>query len=263
MSVFKLVRVVILLSILFVVLLSTWMNERRLASWERPIWVTVYPMVADNSPATRAHAVSIDESTFAGVNRFFERDLRLYGVTLTPPFNFQIAPISDELPPAIPDRHDMIAIAFWSLKMRGWVWRMQRNDGLAATDIQLFVLYHARGADSEMKMSVGMRKGMYGLVKAYTGRDLQEQNNVVIAHELLHVFGATDKYTAGTGQPEFPAGLADPQRQPLYPQVAAEIMGGRIALSPYQSIMPESLEQCRIGHKTAEEIGLFSQLQTN
>ena len=104
-------RVVILLSILFVVLLSTWMNERRLASWERPIWVTVYPMVADNSPATRSHAESIQESTFAGINRFFERELSLYDVSLTPPFNFQIAPVSDELPPAIPDRHDMFAIA--------------------------------------------------------------------------------------------------------------------------------------------------------
>ena len=263
MSVFKLVRVVILLSILFAILLSTWMNERRLAGWERPIWVTVYPMLADKSPATRAHAESISESTFAGVNRFFERDLRLYGVSLTPPFNFQIAPVSDELPPSIPDRDAMLAIAAWSLKMRWWAWRMQRNDGLVATDIQLFVLYHAQGGDSEMKMSVGMRKGMYGLVKAYTGRDLQEQNNVVIAHELLHVLGATDKYQPATGNPDFPSGYAEPDRQPVYPQVTAEIMGGRIPLSPYESIMPGSLEECRIGHKTAAEIGLHSQLHAD
>ncbi len=261
MSLFKLVRIVILLSIFFVILISTWMNERRLASWERPIWVTVYPMLTDNGPVTRAFAESIQESTFADVNLFFERELGLYDVSLTPPFNFQIAPVSDELPPAIPDRQDVFAIAFWSLQMRWWVWRMQQNDGLVAADIQLFVLYHSVGVDSEMKMSVGMRKGMYGLVKAYTGGDMRDQNNVVIAHELLHIFGATDKYIAGTGQPEFPFGLADPERQPVYPQVAAEIMGGRILLSPYESIMPDSLDQCRIGHKTAEEIGLFAQLQ--
>jgi hypothetical protein len=248
-SIFKLVRVVILLSILFVVLLSTWMNERRLANWERPIWVTVYPMVADEAPATRAHVKSIEESTFASVNHFFERDLRLYGVSLTPPFNFQVAPVS--------------AIGVWSLKMRWWVWRMQRNDGLTAGDIQLFVFYHASGADSEMKISVGMRKGMYGLVKAYTGQSLQEQNNLVIAHELLHVLGATDKYQPATGDPDYPSGYAEPDRQPLYPQVTAEIMGGRIPLSPYESVMPASLAQCRMGHKTAEEIGLFSQLQTD
>lgn len=263
MSVFKLLRVVILLSILFVILLGTWMNERRLASWERPVWVTVYPMVADKSPATRAHAESIQESTLAGVNRFFERDLLLYGVSLTPPFNFMIAPVSDDLPPSIPDRHDRIAIAAWSLKMRWWVWRMQRSNGLAATDIQLFVLYHAHGSDSEMQMSVGMRKGMYGLVKAYTGKNLEEQNNIVIAHELLHVLGATDKYQPATGNPDFPTGYAEPDRQPVYPQVTAEIMGGRIPVSPYESVTPGSLEECRIGHKTAEEIGLFSQLQAD
>jgi hypothetical protein len=262
-SVFKLVRVVILLSIFFVVLLGTWMNERRLANWDRPIWVTVYPMVADETPATRAHAKSIEESAFASVNHFFERDLRLYGVSLTPPFNFQIAPLSDEMPPAIPDRHEMLAIAAWSLKMRWWVWRMQRNDGLPAGDIQLFVFYHALGADGEMKMSVGMRKGMYGLVKAYTGQGLQEQNNLVIAHELLHVLGATDKYEPATGDPIFPAGYAEPEQQPLYPQVTAEIMGGRIPLGPYESVMPASLAECRMGHGTAEEIGLFSQLQTD
>jgi len=260
-SLFKLFRVVVLLSIFFVILLSTWMNERRLASWERPIWVTVYPIVADKSPATRVHAESIEESTFADINRFFEREMGLYGVSLTPTFNFQLAPVSDELPPAIPERYDSIAIAFWSLKMRWWVWRMQRNDGLAVADIQLFVLYHAQGVDSEMKMSVGMRKGMYGLVKAYTGRGMTDQNNVIIAHELLHIFGATDKYTPGTAQPEFPDGLADPERQPLYPQVAAEIMGGSIPLSPYDFVIPASLDQCRMGHKTAEEIGLFAQLQ--
>jgi hypothetical protein len=108
-----------------------------------------------------------------------------------------------------------------------------------------------------------MRKGMYGLVKAYTGPGLQEQNNLVIAHELLHVLGATDKYQSATGDPDFPSGYAEPDRQPLYPQVAAEIMGGRIPLSTYKSVMPASLAECRMGHKTAEEIGLFSQLQTD
>lgn len=237
------------------------MDERRLASWERPVWVTVYPLVTDNNPATREYAESVQASTFAGVNRFFERGLRLYGVVLTPPFNFQIAPVSDALPPAIPDGHSVFSVALWSLKMRWWVWRMQRNDGLFAADMQLFVFYHARGAVSEMKVSVGMRKGKYGLAKAYIGTDMQEQNNVVIAHELLHVLGATDKYLGATGNPEFPDGYADPERQPLFPQPGAEIMGGRIPLSPDESIMPASLDQCRIGRKTAEEVGLSAHLQ--
>jgi len=263
MSVFKLMRIVALLSVLFVILASNWINQRRLASWERPIWITIYPIVADGDPATERYASTIEEASFGEINPFFEKDLQLYGVSLSPTFEFQIAPVSRELPPGIPDRTSPVAIALWSLKMRWWSWRMDRNDGLTPPDIQVFVLYHSIGQDSEMKVSVGMRKGMYGLVKGYASRSMASYNQIVIAHELLHVLGATDKYVFATGDPEFPFGYAAPNQRPLFPQSEAEIMGGRIPLSSFESLMPESLKQCRIGHKTAEEIGLFDQLVDN
>jgi hypothetical protein len=78
---------------------------------------------------------------------------------------------------------------------------------------------------------------------------------VVIAHELLHVFGATDKYDPATNQPLVPQGLANPQARPLYPQRKAEIMGGRIALSPTEARMPSSLRASLVGPETAREIG--------
>lgn len=261
MSVFKLMRIVVLLSIFFVILVSTWMNERRLASWERPIWVTVYPIVVDSVSGTERYAKGVRETDFEDINAFLERDLFMYGVSLTPPLKFQVAPVTYELPPRIPDRHSYVSIGLWSLKMRWWSWRMKREDGLISPDIQMFVLYHALGQDSEMNVSVGMRKGMYGLVKAYAGAGMHAQNQVVITHELLHVLGASDKYLAGTGDPEYPFGYAEPNKQPLFPQRYAEIMGGQIPLSAYESVMPESLGECRIGRKTAEEIGLLARLQ--
>jgi hypothetical protein len=67
---------------------------------------------------------------------------------------------------------------------------------------------------------------------------------------------ATDKYDLNNnGQPINPIGLADPQQSPLYPQRQAELMGGRIALSPTQSRMPNRLEQTVISQLTAQEIG--------
>jgi len=263
MSVFRLMRIVALLSILFVMLASNWINERRLANWERPVWITIYPIVADEDPATERYARQIDAASFNEINSFFERDLILYGVSLSPPFQFQIAPVSRDLPPEIPDRNSPAAIALWSLKMRWWSWRKERTDGLVAPDIQVFVLYRSFSSDTEMKVSVGMRKGMYGLVKGYATRSMESYNQVVIAHELLHVLGATDKYVIATGDPEYPFGYAEPNKRPLYPQTEAEIMGGRIPLSSFEAVIPESLAQCRIGHKTAEEIGLFAQLEEN
>jgi len=262
-SVFKLIRIVALLSILFVILASNWINERRLASWERPVWITVYPIVSDEDPATEAYARGVSEFSFDEINAFFQRNLALYGVALSPPFRFQIAPVGRNLPPELPDRNSPLAIALWSLKMRWWSWRMEQNDGLIAPDIQMFVLYRSFDRGSEMKVSVGMRKGMYGLVKGYASNTMDSHNQIIIAHELLHVLGATDKYIVATGNPEFPFGFAAPNQRPLFPQTEAEIMGGRIPLSSFDSVMPDSLAQCRIGRKTAEEIGLFDQLANN
>ena len=103
--------------------------------------------------------------------------------------------------------------------------------------------------------SLGMSNGMYSVINAFASAAMATRNNVVLAHELMHVFGATDKYDPRTGLPNFPDGYADPARQPLLPQVKAEIMGGRIPLSEAKARMPSSLAQCMVGPETAEEIG--------
>ena len=80
-------------------------------------------------------------------------------------------------------------------------------------------------------------------------------NNFVITHELLHTLGAGDKYELGSNQPIYPAGYADPELTPLYPQEFAEIMGGRIPVSQISSITPQSLDAVIVGPYTADEIG--------
>jgi hypothetical protein len=77
---------------------------------------------------------------------------------------------------------------------------------------------------------------------------------VTIVHELLHLFGATDKYDPATTQPRYPDGYADPGQSPLYPQQFAEIMGGRIPLSETQSETPRTLDLAIVGDRTAGEI---------
>jgi hypothetical protein len=260
LNVFKLMRIVVLLSILFVIVVGTWMTEKRMASWQRPILVTVYPIVADGQPATERFVRSIDAGAFDEVNDFFERAAQPYGLTVTPAFRFQLAPVGRERPPEVPGQFDRLHIALWSLKMRWWAWRQTFGDDLVQPDIQMFVLYHSLNGNEELGISVGMRKGRYGIVKAYAKRGLQASNRVVFAHELLHVLGATDKYALSTGEPIHPDGFAEPDRVPLYPQDHAELMGGRIPLGVGYSAMPTSLAQCRIGRLTAEEIGLLDLL---
>ncbi len=257
---FKLIRVVILLSILFVILVSTWMTEKRMAAWERPILVTIYPIAADQKPGTLKLIDEVDVQSFEEINRFMNRQARPYGFSVTPAFRFQMAPPGQELPPPVPGQFDTAAIAWWSLKMRWWAWMQDFNDGLVQADIQMFVLYRTMEGKNESSISVGMRKGRYGLVKAWARSSAQDTNLIVFTHELLHVLGATDKYVLTNGEPIFPEGYAEPDKKPLFPQRLAEIMGVRIPITSYSSVMADSLDECKIGKTTAQEIGFFSRL---
>ena len=104
--------------------------------------------------------------------------------------------------------------------------------------------------------SAGLRQGRVGVVNLFASQQQQGPNQVVIVHELMHTLGARDRYDPVSLQPDDPAGLADPGRQPRFPQSRAEIMGGRIALSPIRAEMPTSLQQVTIGPATALEVGL-------
>jgi hypothetical protein len=260
LNVFKLMRVVILLSVLFVIVISTWMTEKRMAAWERPILVTIYPIAADDSPATQNFVDKIDVRLFEEINQFMEVQSHPYGIRVTPTFRFQLALPGSELPPIVPGQFESAQIGWWSLKMRWWAWMRDLETDLVPPDIQMFVMYHSFGEETEMGISVGMRKGRYGLVKAYAQESMNNINLIVFTHEILHVLGATDKYILSNGEPIFPEGYADPNKRPLFPQQLAEIMGGRIPVNSFSSVMPSSLRQCKIGKQTAEEIGFFNQL---
>jgi hypothetical protein len=95
---------------------------------------------------------------------------------------------------------------------------------------------------------------MIVIANAFGAADSEGSNNVVIAHELLHTFGATDKYDPENNLPRLPDGYAEPNAVPLYPQRQAEIMGGRIPRSPAEADIPHSLEQTVVGRATAREI---------
>ena len=119
--------------------------------------------------------------------------------------------------------------------------------------IRLFVVYHQGDDGKPLQHSLGLHKGLVGVVHVFARPDMAAQNNVVIAHELLHTLGASDKYDRD-GNPIYPDGFADAGDGPRYPQHAAELMAGRRAISPERADIPDSLARCVIGPKTAYEI---------
>jgi hypothetical protein len=121
-------------------------------------------------------------------------------------------------------------------------------------DIRMFVLYHDPALTPQVPHSLGLTKGLIGVVYAFAAPDMDGENDVVIAHELLHTVGASDKYAPDTDAPRFPDGYGDPGQVPLYPQRFAEIMAGRKMLSAHRWQQAESLDEVLIGRATALEI---------
>jgi hypothetical protein len=141
----------------------------------------------------------------------------------------------------------------WSLKLRYWAWSVSRQTP-EPQDVRLFVLYHDPAVTPTVPHSLGLTKGLIGVVYAFAAPQMNEENNVVIAHELLHTVGAGDKYDPSNDAPRFPDGYGDSKQNPLFPQRYAELMAGRRMLAPDRWEQPASLDEVVIGPATASEI---------
>ena len=253
---FKAIRISILLLILTFVVLSTWLSAARSTDWNNTLYVKVYPINADGSELTSRYIDNLQVRTFEGIEAFVARETERYGKSVSRPVRMELGEIISEQPPSLDGASSVLGVMFWSLKMRWWVGSVTNDQDAIEPDVSIFVRYHQSKGVFVLENSVGMQKGMFGIVNAYTGRRHRGRNNVIIAHEFFHTLGASDKYEMGSGQPHNPDGLAEPDRSPLYPQRYAEIMGGRIALAENDAVIPQSLKFALVGPITAQEIGL-------
>jgi hypothetical protein len=250
---FRLLRILLLLLVLFAVALSTLLDRLRTTDWDRPLVVGLYPINGDDSAVARQYMAGLGRENFRAIETFFAREAAHYGLRLKQPVEIIVGPVLQDRPPTAPQDHNILGVMWWSLKMRYWAWRV--TDGLKPTpNIRMFVLYHDPAAQSHLAHSLGLQKGLLGVVNAFASSRQQETNNVVIAHEILHTVGATDKYDLRTNLPLFPTGYAEPRRSPLLPQEYAEIMAGRIPLSTTRAVEAAGLTQAVIGEATAREI---------
>ncbi|WP_299727556.1 hypothetical protein [uncultured Endozoicomonas sp.] len=254
---FKKIRVFILLTILAMVGLNSWLTQVRSTDWNSPLTVAIHPINGDHSRKTEEYLNHVKSWHFKKVEQFISQEALRYGINIgtdISPITFQVGQPLHELPPALPADRTLFSTMLWSMKLRYWHRQMKSENSLAGADIHLYVIYHDPEQLPVLEHSVGLQKGMVGIVNAYGDRRYTSSNNVVIVHELLHTLGATDKYDLATGTPIFPEGYAAPEQTPRYPQKMAELMAGHIPISPSESKMPRSLSQTRIGPLTANEI---------
>jgi hypothetical protein len=246
-------RIVILVFILIVVGASTWLTRLRTTSWEQPLRVAIFPIDADASPVTERYVRGLNLEAFTPIAQFMRQEAVRYGLALSTPVEIFLAPEIGRVPPPPPFGGNALQVALWSLQMRYWAW-VNAAFGGPKPHVRVFVLYHDPDRVTRLSHSLGLQKGLIGVVNAFASEGQAAQNSVVIAHELMHTLGATDKYDLRTNQPAFPDGYADPQRQPRLPQEYAEIMAGRLPVTEDRAEMPRGLEEVLIGAKTAREI---------
>lgn len=222
-------------------------------NWNQTINVTIIPINADGHLVTADYIDSLSTNTFSVIDRWAEREAQRHSLNLETPFKVSLGDEVNELPPAWPANDNWLAVLTWGLRFRWWAYQQTKDNHEGLTRVRMFVMYHEGDSDEPLAHSLGMQKGLLGLVHAYALHDQTAQNNVVIAHELLHTVGATDKYSQ-YGTPQYPSGYANMYRDPLFPQRYAEIMAGRIPTSEVTSYMPESLRSTQINQFTAREI---------
>lgn len=250
---FRRIRILLLLGVLAAAIGFTWLEQYMVRSWRAPLDVVVIPINGDGSAAASETIQALQASDFGEINAFLEREAARYGVKRSPAMQVALRPELKQKPPPPPDDSSVLKTIFWSLQLRWWVY--QQSDAWLPQigTVRLFVLYHAPQDGVALAHSLGLQKGLIGVVHAFADGSQARQNNIVIAHELLHTLGATDKYGAD-GRPVYPQGYADPELPQLMPRRQAEIMAGRLVNGAGRVVMPPSLEQCVIGALTAYEI---------
>ena len=250
---FRAIRITVLLLLLALVGGVTWWEGMLVRSWLRPLDIVIYPVNGDGSEATAGYIARLSDEQFQEIGEFFDAQAERYRLKKLPRAHIRLGREISEPPPMPPQgARSALDSILWSLKTRYYAFR-HTPFWSSLGQIRLFVVYHEGEEDKPLQHSLGLRKGLIGVVHVFAKQDMAAQNSVVIAHELFHTLGASDKYDA-QGNPLYPDGFADPGDAPRYPQHAAELMAGRRAVAPERAEIPEGLAQCVIGPKTAYEI---------
>lgn len=249
-------RIAFLLFILATVAHQAWW-ERRDLTWKDNLYVAVHPVNADGSPQVAHYLANMKQADLESVTEFFAEESTRYGLGIYQPLALRLGSSIDGHPPRLPQHRSMWQSILWSLQFRWWAWRNSPAMPVKPK-IRLYLLYHDPRKTPALAHSTALSKGRIGLVNVFGSVEYQAQNAVVVAHELLHTLGATDKYDMSSNLPLYPFGYAEPDKSPLHPQRYAELMAGRIPLNAATAEMPNGLADTLIGPATAAEIGWTS-----
>ncbi len=250
----KWLRVSVLLVAL--VLVALWASSRSRVRetrllWDRPLEVAVVLVARDEVKPQVRQAWTEGSGRLEG---WLQREARRYRPDLNPPVRFVLAgPVPAGGLDLTPPEDSLVARARHAWALSRALSAVDEAAGLSSRrlDARIYVLLEPAGEGGE-RLVEGMAEagGSVGLVRGVLGDTNLTLELTAVAHELFHCLGAVDAYDA-QGHARVPDGLVEPQRQPLYPQPAAEVMVGEVPVGEAQGRLPESLDEVRVGPATA------------
>ena len=248
------VRIAILLLVLGVAAWSNWYDRLSTTDWDETLYIGVFPVDEASNAVAHDYIGHLTANHIADIEKFLNEEARGYGIGIARPVRVELYPPVAEPPPERAANSNALQNMWWSLKLRMYARRAARASGKPPPQVRIFVLYHDPAFSKAVPHSVGLQKGLVGVVHAFAAAGMTRTNNVVIAHEILHTLGASDKYDPDTLAPLYPGGYAEPDRVPRFPQSFTEIMAGRYPVDARTFEQPESLDRVVVGDSTALEI---------
>ncbi len=228
-------------------------SRRARKDWERTLSIALVivndgPLAPDAVPALRSRVPALEERLASEAER---RGVRA-------PFAFHVVgPVEHRVPPPAPSGDGIADLAAHALASYRWTSDVDAKTGesLSSYDSRIYLVAHAPvSEDRQVVEGVSEDGGRVGTVVVDLDASMADLALVVVAHELFHTLGATDKYDE-RGHARVPEGLAEPGRVPLYPQRFAEIMARNRPVGPAEEKVPIRIDEVAVGDLTAREIG--------
>ena len=250
------IRVTALLSVLAIVALYAWRDTVRRHErneWKRTLDIA---LVVVRDGTVSGSAVSALTAQTHELEAALAREFARYRREPPRPFSFTwYGPAELRKPlPTPPDDGIWAAAKYaWSLRSFTADVDTQANVPSRGFDSRVYVVVRPPSRSGFVE-GMSEHGGRVGVALAELDESTVALTLFVTAHELFHTLGATDRYDA-EGRTVFPDGLAEPDKQPLFPQRYAELMARNRPLDAGREVPPESLDELFVGKKTAVEVG--------
>jgi hypothetical protein len=248
----KQIRVLILLLALVPLTWLAFVEADHRPDWQETMSVVIYPHDASREQTLGAWLDALDIEHYRDIETYMAMQAARYDLPLAQPFSLVLGQPLSRSPPPPPANGSSWQRLRWAAALRWWHLRFDRQ-GLDP-DIVIVARYHGFNGPANLH-SIGMPRPRLALVNLIAHPELDDYNQLKIAHELLHTVGASDLYHPRSGLPDYPAGYAHATQHPLYPQDEAELMAMKIPQAPDQARSALNLAETTIGTLTAREIG--------